>query len=199
MTERPLTRRRVLQVLVVGGGAVVPLLAACGAIGPVAPTVAPSAGGPIPPTVVPSTAGSTPPAAVANALPTFIPNTSGPAPDFPAPGPQYEDGFITYPKNPVKALPPTPPGAGSKVLCYTNNSAPAPPTPFDQNQAWQADQQRAQRRRAVHDHRPGRLPREAGDGDGRQRPARHHAHRRGHPQRRRSGPEPDAVPGCQVR
>ena len=44
----------------------------------------------------------------------------------------------TYPKSPVKALPPTPPGLGSKVLYYTNNSAPAPPTPLDQNKAWQA-------------------------------------------------------------
>ena len=138
MIERPLTRRGFLQVLAVGGCAVVPLLAACSTVGPGALTVAPSVGGPIAPTVVPSTAGSTPSAAVPNALPNFIPNTTGPKPDFPAPGPQYEDGFMTYPKNPVKALPATPPGSGSKVLYYTNNSAPAPPTPFDQNQAWQA-------------------------------------------------------------
>ena len=66
-----------------------------------------------------------------------MPSTGGPKPDFPAPGPLYQDGFSTYPKNPVKALPATPPGLGSKVMCYTNNSAPAPPTPFEQNQAWQ--------------------------------------------------------------
>ena len=137
MTERHMTRRRVLKIAICGG-AVVPLLAACGGVGPVAPTVAPSAGGPVAPTGVPSTAGSTPPAPVADALPTFIPNTSGPAPDFPAPGPQYENGYITYPKNPVKALPATPPGSGGNVLFYVNNSAPAPPTPLDQNQAWQA-------------------------------------------------------------
>jgi putative aldouronate transport system substrate-binding protein len=37
----------------------------------------------------------------------------------------------------VKALPADLPGLGSKVACYTNNSAPAPPTPYEQNPAWQ--------------------------------------------------------------
>jgi len=105
-----------------GVGAALPLLAACGSIAPAAPTA-------------PPTGAST--SRAATALPSFIANTTGPKPDFPAAGPQYEDGFINYPKNPVKALPATPPGSGSKVLCYTNNSAPAPPTPLDQNQAWQ--------------------------------------------------------------
>src|SRR5713101_1747684 len=105
-------------------GAVLPLLAACGPAAPAAPTIAPAAGAPAP-------------AKPGGAYPTFMPSTGGPKPDFAASGPQYEDGFSTYPKNPVKALPATPPATGSKVQCYTNNSAPAPPTPFDQNQASQ--------------------------------------------------------------
>lgn len=105
-----------------GVGAALPLLAACGSLAPAAPTAPPT-----------SAAAAKP----ASALPTFIANTTGPKPDFPAAGPQYEDGFINYPTNPAKALPATPPGSGGKILCYTNNSAPAPPTPIDQNQAWQ--------------------------------------------------------------
>ena len=118
------SRRGFLRV--VAGGAALPLLAACGQAAPTAPSSnAATAAAP---------AAATKPG---SAYPTFMASTGGPKPDFPASGPQYEDGFSTYPKNPVKALPPTPPGLGSKVLYYTNNSAPAPPTPLDQNQAWQ--------------------------------------------------------------
>ena len=120
-----LNRRRLI-IVTAAGGAALPLLAACSTVAPAAPTPPPS-GTPAP--------GQSKPA---SALPTFIANTTGPKPDFPAAGPQYEDGFINYPKNPTKALPDTPPGAGGKIACYTNNSAPAPPTPIDQNQAWQA-------------------------------------------------------------
>ena len=65
-----------------------------------------------------------------------MPSTGGPNLIFP-PLVHCTGRFSTYPKNPLKALPATPPGLGSKVMCYTNNSAPAPPTPFEQNQAWQ--------------------------------------------------------------
>jgi putative aldouronate transport system substrate-binding protein len=104
-------------IVTVAGGVALPLIAACTPIAPTAPAgPAVKSGG---------------------AYPAFLVSTGGPKPDFPSTGPLYQDGFITYPKNPVKALPATPPGLGSKVLCYTNNSAPAPPTPLDQNRAWQ--------------------------------------------------------------
>src|ERR1043166_5079860 len=107
-----------------GGEAATPRWAACTPAAPAAPkpTTGAAAGAPAKP---------------AGALPSYIPNTTGPKPDFASAGPQFQDGFINYPKNPVKALPATPPGLGSKVQCYTNNSAPAPPTPLEQNQAWQ--------------------------------------------------------------
>jgi putative aldouronate transport system substrate-binding protein len=120
MIERTLSRRNLM--LMAAGSAALPLLAACGTAVPAAPTAAPAA----------STAGKP-----GSALPTFMANTTGPKPDFPAAGPQYQDGFINYPTNPSKALPATPPGLGGKLQCYTNNSAPAPPTALDQNQAWQ--------------------------------------------------------------
>ncbi|HEY1295565.1 MAG TPA: extracellular solute-binding protein [Chloroflexota bacterium] len=124
MATNDLTFSRRRLIITAAGGAALPLLAACSAVVPAAPTAPPS-----------GSAGAT--TKPASALPSFIANTTGPKPDFPAAGPQYQDGFINYPKNPAKALPSTPPGAGGKVLCYTNNSAPAPPTPFEQNQAWQ--------------------------------------------------------------
>jgi putative aldouronate transport system substrate-binding protein len=121
-----LSRRRFIRVVALGA-TTIPLLAACGPVAPAAPTtVAPAAGAPA---AAKSAAGGV--------YPTFMASTGGPKPDFPAAGPQYEDGFSTYPKNPVKALPAAPSGTPSKVICYTNNSAPAPPTPFEQNQAWQ--------------------------------------------------------------
>jgi putative aldouronate transport system substrate-binding protein len=111
-------------IVTVAGGVALPLLAACGTVAPPQPSGPPGAGAP---------AAAKP----GNAYPTFAP-ASGPKPDFPAASPLHQDGFINYPKNPVKALPASPPpGLGSKVIAYTNNSAPAPPTPFDQNRAWQ--------------------------------------------------------------
>lgn len=119
------TTRRAF-VLTVAGGAISPLLAACGVAAPAAPTPVPSGAAPAP--------ASKP----ASAYPTFIPFTAGVKPDFPSAGPLYEDGFINYPRIQQKVMPATPPGSGGKVLCYTNNSAPAPPTPYEQNAAWQA-------------------------------------------------------------
>jgi putative aldouronate transport system substrate-binding protein len=68
-------------------------------------------------------------------LPTYLPGQGGPAPDYPGGGPLYEDGFDSYPLNPIKALPVEPPGAGSMVNIFTIGLFP-PPTPFDQNPAW---------------------------------------------------------------
>jgi putative aldouronate transport system substrate-binding protein len=123
MLHHSTNRRVFLQTLATG--ATLPLLAACGATAPAAPA-APAAG----------TAPTSKPAS-ASAYPSFIPFTGGAKPDFPSAGALYQDGFINYPKNPQKVMLATPPGAGGKVLCYTNNSAPAPPTPFEQNLAWQ--------------------------------------------------------------
>src|ERR1700724_3768588 len=94
------SRRRFLRI-VVGGAVALPLLAACGQAAPAAPA------GNVAPTTAPGA-----PTKPGNAYPTFQASTGGPKPDFPAPGPQYEDGFSTYPKTPVKALPPAPPGLG---------------------------------------------------------------------------------------
>lgn len=117
------TRRNFLRAL--GVATALPLLAACGAPAPSAPSnVAPATVAPAPPKT-------------ASAYPTYAPAPGGPKPDFPAPGPLYQDGFSTYPKNPTRVMANAQPGLGSKVLSYTNNSAPAPPTPFDQNPAWQ--------------------------------------------------------------
>jgi putative aldouronate transport system substrate-binding protein len=74
----------------------------------------------------------------ANAVyPTYLPTTNGPKPDFPASGPGYDDGFNTFPKDPAKALPDDPPGSGSTVKIMSIALFP-PPTPVDQNPAWQA-------------------------------------------------------------
>jgi putative aldouronate transport system substrate-binding protein len=130
MSEISTFSRRGFIRTVAGGAllsAALPLLAACSPAAPPAPTAAPGAVG---------AAGAA--AKPGSALPTFIPATGGPKPDFPSAGPLYQDGFITYPKNPVKSMPANAQiGLGSKVLAYTNNSAPAPPTPFDSNKAWQ--------------------------------------------------------------
>ena len=70
-------------------------------------------------------------------MPTFVPNTSGPKPDVVSGGPLYEDGYSTYPANPVKANGETPPGTGSKVDIFTTAFLPLPPNALDQNPAWQ--------------------------------------------------------------
>jgi putative aldouronate transport system substrate-binding protein len=128
MSGSTVSRRGFLRVL--GVSAALPLLAACTAVAPPA-----ASGGNVAPG---ATSGAPKPAAkAASAYPAYAPASGGPKPDFPSQGPLYEYGFSTYPKNPTKALPAAAPGLGSKVLSYTNNSAPAPPSPLDQNPAWQ--------------------------------------------------------------
>src|SRR5947207_299281 len=87
---RSVTRRGF--IVTVAGGVALPLLAACTPPAPPAST-APSAGG-----------GAGTAAKAGSAYPSFIAQSGGPKPDFPAAGPQYQDGFINYPKNQVKAL-----------------------------------------------------------------------------------------------
>ncbi|HZU48547.1 MAG TPA: hypothetical protein VFA16_15055, partial [Mycobacterium sp.] len=94
-------------------------------------TPAPSASSP------PGSNSATPsPPAKSSVFPTYVPLTNGPKPDYPSIGPLYEDAFDTYPPNPVKAIS-APPGKGGRVDITTIALFP-PPTPFDQNPAWQA-------------------------------------------------------------
>jgi putative aldouronate transport system substrate-binding protein len=118
-----LNRRRFLQLA--GGAAALSLAAACA---PNAPTASPTR----PAGAVSGTS------AAANAVyPTYVPIANGPKPDFPAQGPGYDDGFNTFPTNPVKALPGDPPGSGGTVKIMSIALFP-PPTPLEQNPAWQA-------------------------------------------------------------
>jgi putative aldouronate transport system substrate-binding protein len=143
-------------------GVAIPLLAACSAGAPAAPavTTAPAAAKPTsapaaPPTTAPAApAPTTAPAAAAKPtqapavappapaaprtnplLPSYIPTSGGPKPDFPSKGPLYQDGFVNYPANPSKALPAEPPGLGGNVLAIAPGLYP-PPTPMDDNPAW---------------------------------------------------------------
>jgi putative aldouronate transport system substrate-binding protein len=70
------------------------------------------------------------------AFPTYIPLQGGPKPDYPAPGPQYTDGFDNFPAKPAKVIN-TPPGKGGNVTFMTIALFPSP-NPFDQNPAWKA-------------------------------------------------------------
>src|SRR5207253_11156123 len=105
-------------------GSALALLSACSGVAPAAPTSPPAA-----------PAG--PAGGAASAYPNFYPVTSGPTPDIPAAGPQYQVGFVNFPKNPPKSWTKAPPGSGSTMVSYTNSGAPLPPTPMDQNPAWQ--------------------------------------------------------------
>src|SRR4051812_25484234 len=46
-------------------------------------------------------------------LPTYIPGTTGPRPDFPSAGPLYEDGFTYFPSKPTRSWTKDAPGLGS--------------------------------------------------------------------------------------
>jgi putative aldouronate transport system substrate-binding protein len=69
--------------------------------------------------------------------PSFVPFANAPKATFPSTGPQYDDAFDSYPKNPTSALAGDPPGTGSNVSIMSISLFP-PPTPFAQNRAWQA-------------------------------------------------------------
>jgi len=120
---RSLNRRGFVGFAATGLAAAPLLLEACQAP---APTSSP-----------PASSNHTPAPAARNAVfPTYVPLTNGPKPDYPSIGPLYEDAFDNYPSNPVKAIS-TPPGKGGRVDITTIALFP-PPTPFDQNPAWQA-------------------------------------------------------------
>src|SRR5215207_5862738 len=123
------SRRRFIRIAA-GGALVGSTMALANACTPPAP----APGGTAP-------AGRTPaagaPAAASGPYPNYYPSTTAPKPDFPSAGPEYQDGYINYPKNPVKTWTKAPPGLGSRMVSYTNAGAPLPPTPLDQNPAWQ--------------------------------------------------------------
>src|SRR3954467_5956823 len=107
--------RRAFVWLAGGGtllGAALPLLNACAPAGTTVPAAAPASEGK--PT---STAGSTSGVAVKpnSALPSYIPLQSATKPDYPSAGPQYEDGWDSYPWPPMKAWNKEPPGLGGTI------------------------------------------------------------------------------------
>jgi putative aldouronate transport system substrate-binding protein len=108
---------------VMAGGALLPaLLAACA---------------PAPQAANPPAAGTTPAAPSASlGYPTYVPLANKPQPDLPSTGPGIDDGFVNYPRNPARALPDEAPGLGSTVS-YFGYGYYTPPTPLDQNPAWQ--------------------------------------------------------------
>ena len=68
-------------------------------------------------------------------LPTYVPFTGGPKADLPASDAGLQAGYFSYPRDLVKTVT-TPPGAGGDVTAMVQTST-APPTPLDQNPAWQ--------------------------------------------------------------
>ena len=113
------SRRRFL--LITGGAVTLSLAAACAPSAPVASPTRPAAG---------SSGANT-------VYPTYLQANDGPKPDFAASGPGYDDGFNSFPKEPVKALAGDPPGTGGTVKAMSIALFP-PPTPMAQNPAWQA-------------------------------------------------------------
>ena len=149
------SRRRFLQLVPLGCATT--LLAACTpapavpAPAPTSPAVAPAptaaptsapasaAAKPTapPPTVAPTSAPPTATPAKTSVLPSYVPLASKPKADYPSKGELYEDGYIKYPANPAKATPPDAPGQGSTVTVFVDGLY-SPPTPLEQNPAWQA-------------------------------------------------------------
>ncbi|MBV9582539.1 MAG: extracellular solute-binding protein [Chloroflexi bacterium] len=133
-----ISRRRVLVVVPLGCATT--LLAACAPASPVAPTPLPPTAPPatpVAPAAVPTSVAPAPAATSslkASVLPTYVPLANKPTPDYPTKGELYEDGYLTYPAQ--KAAPAQAPGLGSSVSVFVDGLYP-PPTPLDQNPAWQ--------------------------------------------------------------
>ena len=152
------SRRHFLQLVPLG--CATSILAACGSaatpVTPTSPPALPPTAAPAPPkptappaatsapvaTAAPAAKPTSPPvaptpnAARASGLPTYVPLANKPKADYPSKGELYQDGYIKYPANPVKATPAEPPGRGSTVTAFVNGLYPLP-TPLEQNPAWQ--------------------------------------------------------------
>jgi putative aldouronate transport system substrate-binding protein len=68
-------------------------------------------------------------------LPTFLPTSGGPKPDFHSTDARITDGFVNFPKEPVKSWTGSPPGGGGTLNVFIAGYYP-PPTPRDQNATW---------------------------------------------------------------
>jgi putative aldouronate transport system substrate-binding protein len=122
MSSRSKLSRRAAVRLAGGGTAL--LLTAC---------AAPRAEG----TQAVARAPATPADSNASVLPTYVPLSGGPTPDFPSAGPEYEDGFLRYPASSRPAWNREPPGRGRTVNAFTLRLSANPATPYEQNPAWQ--------------------------------------------------------------
>ncbi|HEV7663359.1 MAG TPA: extracellular solute-binding protein [Chloroflexota bacterium] len=69
-------------------------------------------------------------------FPAYVPFPNKPKPDYPSSGDPYLDGYDNFPKNPVKAITGNV-GQNSTVTAMTIGLFP-PPTPYENNPAWQA-------------------------------------------------------------
>ena len=101
--------RRGFMRIAAGGalaGSTLALASACANFAPAAPTAqsgrAPAAGAPA--------SGSSP-------YPNYYPSTTAPKPDFASSGPEYQNGYINYPKNPAKSWTKGPPASGGRTCC----------------------------------------------------------------------------------
>src|SRR5216683_4055542 len=65
-------------------------------------------------------------------LPTFIAQSGGPKPDFHSADPRITDGFVRFPKDPVKSWSGGPPSNGATLNVFIAAYYP-PPTGRDQN------------------------------------------------------------------
>jgi len=113
-------------------GSALALLAACGTA-PGAPAGATSAAAP----AAPATAAPKPAAAKAVTLPTYQPPANAPQPDYAgsADG-TVMPGYVNWPKQTFQSVKQAP-GDGSEVSIFIDLAGP-PPSPVDQNPAWQA-------------------------------------------------------------
>jgi len=122
-----ISRRHFLR-LTAGGALTLSLAAACVPTAPSAPSTSPTR---------PAAAGPTTTAGANAVYPAYRPLANALKPDLPADGPQYDDGFNSYPATPAKAMSSEAPGTGGTIKAMSIALFP-PPTPMDQNPAWQA-------------------------------------------------------------
>ncbi len=113
-------KRRTFLRVTSGGVVASALLAACSPAAPQASS--------------PATPGAS--SASSTGYPTYVQPTNRPTPDLPSTGHGIDDGYINYPANPAKAMPAELPGNGGN-LAYFGYGYYTPPTPVDQNRAWQ--------------------------------------------------------------
>jgi putative aldouronate transport system substrate-binding protein len=69
-------------------------------------------------------------------MPTYVPFPNKPQPDYPSSGDPYLDGYDNFPKNPPRVITGDV-GSNSTITSMTIGLFP-PPTPYENNPAWQA-------------------------------------------------------------